>query len=124
MVRIVATLGWSAQVYQDERQRSIIGMSSLDDCINGVMNACFAPMDPNALLCQMHKWQDANVVRHAGGDLAAALVRITAKAMVIPISHDPFFPPHECEADSRLVPCGLFRLIQSPEGDMGQHQLT
>ncbi len=119
MARIVATAGWSAQFYQEERWRSILGMSSLDDFINGVMKAYFEPMDPNALLCQMHKWQRADVSRHADGDLAAALSRITAKTMVLPISHDLFFPPPECEADSVLVPRALFRVIQSPEGHMG-----
>ena len=119
MARIVATAGWSAQFYQDERWRSVIGMSSLNDFINGVMRAYFEPMDPNALLCQMHKWQRADVSRHTGGDLAAALSRITAKTMVMPISHDLFFPPAECEADCALVPDGKFRVIQSPEGHMG-----
>ena len=119
MARIVATAGWSAQFYRDERWRSIIGMSSLDDFINGVMKAYFEPMDPHALLCQMHKWQRADVSRHTGGDLVAALARITAKTMVMPISHDLFFPPQECEADCALVPGATFRVIQSPEGHMG-----
>ena len=119
MARIVATAGWSAQFYQDERWCSIIGMSSLDDFINGVMKAYFEPMDPNALLCQMHKWQRADASRHSGGDLAAALSRISAKTMVMPISHDLFFPTQECEADCALVPGAKFRVIQSPEGHMG-----
>lgn len=119
MARIVATLGWSTQFYQEERWRSVLGMSSLDDFINGVMKAYFEPMDPNVLLCEMHKWQRADVSRHAGGDLAAALARIEARTMVMPISHDGFFPPHECEAECRLVPGALFRVIQSPEGHMG-----
>ncbi|MFX8645067.1 hypothetical protein ABTM18_20225, partial [Acinetobacter baumannii] len=46
MARIMATLGWSTQFYQEERWRSIVGMSSLDDFINGVMKAYFEPMDP------------------------------------------------------------------------------
>jgi homoserine O-acetyltransferase len=119
MARIVATHGWSTQFYQEERWRSVVGMSSLDDFINGVMKAYFEPMDPNVLLCEMHKWQRADVSRHAGGDLARALARIKARTMVMPISHDSFFPPHECEADCRLVPGALFRVIQSPEGHMG-----
>lgn len=119
MARIVATLGWSTQFYQEERWRSVVGMSSLDDFINGVMKAYFEPMDPNVLLCEMHKWQRADVSRHAGGDLARALARVEARTMVMPISHDGFFPPHECESDSRLVPGALFRVIQSPEGHMG-----
>jgi homoserine O-acetyltransferase/O-succinyltransferase len=119
LARIVATAGWSAEFYQAERWRSVIGMSSLDDFINGVMKAYFEPMDPHALLAQMHKWQRADVSRHTGGDLAAALARITARTMVMPISHDMFFPPAECEADCRLIPGAQLRVIQSPEGHMG-----
>ena len=112
MARIVATLGWSTQFYQEERWCSILGMSSLDDFINSLMKAYFEPMDPNVLLCEMHKWQRADVSRDAGGDLAGALGRIKAKTMVMPISHDGFFPPHECEADARLVPGGLLRGLE------------
>lgn len=119
MARIVAVLGWSAEFYQQERWRSVIGMSSLDDFVNGVMKAYFEPMDPNALLSQMHKWQRADVSRHADGDLANALARISAKTMIMPISHDQFFPPHECEADCALVPNARLRVIQCPEGHMG-----
>ncbi len=119
MARIVATAGWSAEFYQQERWRSVIGMSSLDDFINGVMKAYFEPMDPNALLAQMHKWQRADVSRHTGGDLAAALAQVTAKTIIMPISHDQFFPPAECEADCQLVAGAVLRVIQSPEGHMG-----
>lgn len=119
MAKIVAVLGWSTQFYQEERWRTIIGMSSLDDFVNGVMKAYFEPMDPNVLLSQMHKWQRADVSRHAGGDLAKALARISARTMIMPISHDQFFPPGECEADCALVPNALLRVIQSPEGHMG-----
>ena len=115
----VATLGWSPQFYQEERWRTVLGMSSLDDFINGVMKAYFEEMDPAALLAQMHKWQRADVSRHTGGDLAAALARITARTMIMPISHDAFFPLQECEADCRLVPGAQLRVIQSPEGHMG-----
>lgn len=119
MARIVATLGWSAQFYQEERWRSVVGMSSLDDFINGVMKAYFEPMDPNVLLCEMHKWQRADVSRHTAGDLPRALGRVKARTMVMPISHDSFFPAQECEADYRLLPDASFRVIESPEGHMG-----
>jgi homoserine O-acetyltransferase/O-succinyltransferase len=119
MARIVATAGWSTAFYQQERWRSVIGMSSLDDFINGVMKAYFEPMDPNVLLTQMHKWRRADVSRHAGGDLTAALARITAKTMILPISHDMFFPVDECEADCALIPGAVVRVIRSPEGHMG-----
>jgi homoserine O-acetyltransferase/O-succinyltransferase len=119
MAKIVATLGWSPQFYQLERWKTIVGMSSLDDFINGVMKAYFEPMDPNVLLCEMHKWQRADVSRHTSGDLSVALKRIKAKTLVMAISHDQFFPQHECEADCNLIDGAELRVIQSPEGHMG-----
>ncbi len=119
MARIVAVLGWSPQFYQQQRWRSVLGMASLDDFINGVMKAYFEPMDPNVLLAEMHKWQRADVSRHAAGDLAKALGCISARTMIMPISHDQFFPVHECEADCALVRDARIRTIQSPEGHMG-----
>jgi homoserine O-acetyltransferase/O-succinyltransferase len=119
MAKIVATTAWSAEFYQDRRWNTVLGMSSLGDFINGVMKAYFEPMDPNVLLDQMHKWQRADVARHTGGDLVAALARIAAKVFVMPISHDQFFPPPECEADCKLIANAELRVIQSPEGHMG-----
>lgn len=119
MAKIVAALGWSPQFYQEKRWNTVIGMSSLDDFINGVMKAYFEPMDPNVLLCEMYKWQRADVARHTGGDLAAALSRIKAKTFVMPISHDLFFPPHECEEDCLMVPGSELRIIETKEGHMG-----
>ena len=119
MARIVATAGWSTAFYQDRRWNTVLGMTSLDDFINGVMKAYFEPMDPNVLLDQMHKWQRADVSRHTAGDLTAALARITAKTCVMPISHDQFFPPSECAADCALIADAQLGVIQSPEGHMG-----
>lgn len=119
MAKIVATMGWSREFYQEERWRSVLGMSSLDDFINGVMKAYFEPMDPNVLLCEMHKWRRADVGRHAGGDLDVALGRITAKTCVMPIDHDLFFPPNECEDDCRMIAGATLQVIEAKEGHMG-----
>ena len=56
----------------------------------------FTAMDPNDLLTMAWKWQRGDVARHTGGDLAAALGRITAKTFVMPIDEDMFFPPRDC----------------------------
>lgn len=119
MAKIVAAAGWSTEFYQSRRWNTVLGMSSLDDFINGVMKAYFEPMDPNVLLDQMHKWQRADVARHTGGDLAAALARITAKTYVMPISHDQFFPPQECALDCEMIANAELHVIHSEEGHMG-----
>lgn len=119
LAKIVATLGWSREFYQEERWNSVLGMSSLDDFINGVMKAYFEPMDPNVLLCEMHKWRRADVGRHTNGDLSKALSRITAKTCIMPISHDLFFPPDECEADCAHISGAAMKVIETKEGHMG-----
>jgi homoserine O-acetyltransferase/O-succinyltransferase len=93
-------------------------MSSERDFINGVMRAYFGPMDANNLLCKAWKWQRGDVARHTGGDLKAALGRIKAKVFTMPISHDMFFPPRDCEAEQRLIPGGELRVLTSIEGHM------
>lgn len=116
MAMIMSTLGWSREFYQEERWKSVLGMSSLDDFINGFMKAYFEPMDPNALLCEMYKWQRADVGRHEGGDLAKALSRITAKTCLMPIDHDLFFPPNECEDDCKMIAGAKLSVIESKDG--------
>ena len=49
-------------------------------------------------------WQRGDVARHTGGDLAAALSRITAKVFVLPIDLDQLFPPADCEAEGEADP--------------------
>ncbi|MNI67357.1 hypothetical protein D3C73_1229840 [compost metagenome] len=116
MAKIVAHQGWSKEFYQEERFRTVLDMSSLTDFINNVMKAYFEPMDPNVLLCEIWKWQRADVSRNTGDDLAAALKSIKAMTFVLAISHDMFFPPYECEADQKLIPGSQFRIIESKEG--------
>ncbi len=115
--KIWAVMGWSTEFYQRGRPKAL-GFSSLDDFIINFMNAYFAPMDPNALLTMAWKWQHGDVSRHAGGDLRAALQRITAKTFVMPMSSDMFFPPADCEAEWRLIPDAEFRPIDTIDGHM------
>ena len=45
---------------------------------------------------------NGNARMSADGDLANALGRITADC-VMPIDHDLFFPPNECEEDCSMI---------------------
>ena len=56
----------------------------------------FTAMDPERPAHSSWKWQRGDVARHTGGDLAAALGRITAKTFVMPIDEDMFFPVRDC----------------------------
>ena len=93
-----------------------LGFSSPQDFVVGFLEAYFQPMDAGDLLAQAWKWQHGDVSRHTGGDLAAALGRITAKTVVMPISSDQFFPPADCAAEQALIPGSELRVIQDLHG--------
>ncbi len=113
-----AVMGWSTEFFRQERHRAL-GFSSLDDFIVNFMGAYFSVMDPNDLLCMAWKWQRGDVSRNTGGDLGAALGRISAKTFVMPISEDMFFPVRDCAAEQKLVPNSELRVVESVAGHLG-----
>jgi homoserine O-acetyltransferase/O-succinyltransferase len=93
-----------------------LGFASVEEFTLGFMRGHFQPMDPNNLLCQAAKWRAADVSLRTGGDLAAALRRITARFYVFAFSGDLFFPPEDHEADVALIADAKLRVIDSPIG--------
>jgi homoserine O-acetyltransferase/O-succinyltransferase len=65
------------------------------------------------------KWQRGDVARHTGGDLDAALGRITAKTFVIPIDEDMFVPMRDCKAEQEHVKGSELRVIEDLLGHLG-----
>ncbi len=116
--RIWSVMGYSTEFWKQEHWKTL-GFSSADDFQVGFMQAYFGIMDPNDLLCMAWKWQRGDVSRHTGGDLAAALKRITAKTFVMPISEDMFFPVRDCTYEQKLVPNSELRVIDSISGHLG-----
>jgi len=110
-------MGWSTEFFRTGRHRAL-GFDSMQAFVDNFMTGYFAPMDPNDLLAMAWKWQRGDVSRQTGGDLAAALGRIKAKTFVMPISHDMFFPPADCQADQKLIPGSEFRPIASIDGHL------
>jgi homoserine acetyltransferase len=100
------------EFYKAEAWRGL-GFESLDGFVQGFWGAYFAPMDPNNLIWMGWKWRHGDVSLHTGGDLAAALGRITAKTMVVAFSRDMFFPPEDLEAEQRLIPGSTYRVVDS-----------
>jgi len=116
--RLWTVMGWSTDFFRADRHKAL-GFDSMQAFVDVFMTGYFAPMDPNNLLAMAWKWQRGDVSRHAGGDLAAALGRIKAKTYVMPISHDMFFPPGDCEVEQRLIPGSEFRPLTSIAGHLG-----
>jgi homoserine O-acetyltransferase/O-succinyltransferase len=112
-----AVMGWSTEFFKQGRPRAL-GFSSIDDFIVNFMNAYFTAMDPNDLICMAWKWQRGDVSRLTGGNLKEALGRIKAKTFVMPVSHDMFFPPRDCEAEQKMIPRSEFRPLNSIDGHL------
>lgn len=115
--KLWTVMGWSPEFFQANRHKAL-GFSSMDDFVLNFMGAYFSVMDPNDLLCMAWKWQRGDVSRHTGGDLRAALGRITAKTFVMPMSSDMFFPPADCQAEWRLIRNAEFRPIETLDGHL------
>jgi homoserine O-acetyltransferase/O-succinyltransferase len=115
--KLWTVMGWSTEFFRAGRHRNL-GFESMQAFVDNFMTGYFAPMDPNDLLCTAWKWQHGDVARHTGGDLAAALGRIKAKTYVMPISHDMFFPPADCQAEQQLIANSEFKPLASIDGHL------
>ena len=113
--RAFAVTGLCQAFYKNEIWRTI-GFSSVDDFLVGFMDGYFLPMDPNNLIAMASKWQGGDTGRLAGGDLAAALGRVTAKTTVVALSTDIFFPPDDVEDDQKLIAGSRFAVIDTECG--------
>ena len=113
----------SNRFWTEEHWR-VLGFSSAEDFRIGFLEAYFGPMDAGDLVAQAWKWQHGDVSRHTGGDLAAALGRITAKTFVMPISTDQFFPVEDCAAEQQLIKGSELRVIEDVHGHASLFGLT
>ncbi|MDQ3858618.1 MAG: alpha/beta fold hydrolase [Actinomycetota bacterium] len=113
--RFWAATGLSAELFRSEAWRDA-GYDSVADLVRRLFEDDYAARDPDDLLCQLRKWRRADVSRHTGGDLAGALGRIAARAIVVPFSHDAWFPVADCAAEQRLIPGSELHVVESPWG--------
>jgi homoserine O-acetyltransferase len=116
--RIWAVMGFSTELYKQETWRGL-GFSSVEDFLQNLLDATFIPMDPNVLLSMAWKWQRGDVSRHTGGDLAAALGRIKAKTLVMPVSTDMFFVVADMAEEQKLIPGSSFKVLETLWGHVG-----
>ncbi len=112
-----AVMGFSPGFLKHEVYKAA-GLNNKEEFV-GFLEGYFTPLDVNSLLVQAAKWRFGNVAAHAGGDLAAALSRITAKTFVLPIDHDMFFPVADCAAEQELIKGSELRVIEDIVGHFG-----
>ena len=115
---IWGVMGFSTEFWKQEVWRAL-EFETKEAFLEGFLEPYFTAMDPNDLLTLAWKWQRGDVARHTGGDLAAALKRITAKTFVMPIDEDMFFPIRDCRAEQELVPGSELRVVEDVLGHLG-----
>ncbi|MFI8775317.1 alpha/beta fold hydrolase [Gordonia sp. NPDC062954] len=115
---IWAVVGFSTEFWKQEVYRAL-EFDSKEAFLAGFLEPYFTAMDPNALLTQSWAWQRGDVARHTGGDLAAALGRITAKTFVIPINEDQLFPVRDCSPEQELIKNSELRVVDDVLGHLG-----
>ncbi|HEY5788391.1 MAG TPA: hypothetical protein VIT65_26835 [Microlunatus sp.] len=121
-----AVMGLTTDFWKTEFWRGIVpveglGWTTFAEFQQNFVPLLFGLMDPNALLSMGWKWQRGDVARNTGGDVAAALGRITATTYVMPIEQDMFFPPRdrEPEPEQQLTPNSELRMLHSIAGHFG-----
>ncbi|MGB1884227.1 MAG: alpha/beta fold hydrolase [Gammaproteobacteria bacterium] len=107
-----SVMGLCQAFYKQEVWRTL-GFESLDEFIEGFWEAYFAPMDPNNLIWMGWKWRHGDVSLMTGGNLGAALKKITAKTIVVAFGNDMFFPPADVAAEAAMIDGAEYRLIDS-----------
>ena len=115
---IWAVVGFSTEFWKQEAWRAL-DFDSKEAFMEGFLEPYFTVMDPGDLLCMAWKWQRGDVSRHTGGDLAAALSRVTAKTFVMPIDEDMFFPVRDCQPEQELIAGSELRVVNDVLGHLG-----
>jgi homoserine O-acetyltransferase len=115
---IWAVMGFSTEFWKQEVWRAL-EFESKEAFLAGFLEPYFTAMDPNDLLAMAWKWQRGDVARHTGGDLAAALGRITAKTFVIPIDEDMFFPIRDHAPEQAMIRGSELRVVEDVLGHLG-----
>jgi homoserine O-acetyltransferase len=110
--RFWAATGLSAELFREEAWREA-GYESVDELVRRLFVEDLAPLNSSDLLAQLGKWRRADVGRHTGGDLPAALRRISARVAIAAFSHDGWFPAADCKAEQELIADSSFRVIDS-----------
>ncbi|MGH3470944.1 MAG: alpha/beta fold hydrolase, partial [Nocardioidaceae bacterium] len=110
-------VGFSTEFWKQEGWRAL-DFDSREAFLAGFVEPYFTAMDPNDLMTQSWKWQRGDVSRHTGGDLEAALGRITAKTFVMPIDEDLLFPVRDCSPEQEMIKGSELRVIEDVLGHL------
>jgi homoserine O-acetyltransferase len=98
------------------------GHHSLDDWLARTWDVPYAARHAGDCAAMWRTWIAHDVAD--GGNLAAALGRITARTLVATASTDLYFTPADCAADAALVPGARYETIETDWGHMAGSGLS
>ena len=119
--RVYAGWMFSQAFYRAEIDRLQMGAPDLQTFL-AFLEGHFLARDANDLLAMLDSWQTADI--SAGGDLAAALAAIPARALVMPSETDLYFPVADNAAEVAAMPSAELRPIPSIWGHMAASGLN
>lgn len=113
--RVYAGWGFSQTFYREKVYETALDYGSLEDFLVGFWEGYFLKKDANDLLCQLWTWQHGDISANEiyNFNFEDALKAIKARAIVMPGSHDLYFPPEDNEAEVKLMPNAKFQSIPS-----------
>jgi homoserine O-acetyltransferase len=112
-----AWAGWAlSQAWYRRHGWQELGYSTLEDFLIRYWEGMYVNRDANNLLAMISTWQACDVSASFGGDIAAALGAITARAVIMPGQTDLYFPPEDSAAEVALLVDAELAVIPSDWG--------
>ncbi len=111
--RVYAGWAFSQDFFREQEYRKL-GLASVEDALR-MMEGLFRRRDANDLLAMLWTWQHADLSANPvhGGDFAAALGAIVARAIVMPSETDLYFRVRDNEIEVGHMPNAQLRVIPS-----------
>jgi homoserine O-acetyltransferase len=115
--RVYAGWAFSQTFYRDSMYKKI-GYESLEDLLVDWENDHAQNWDANNLLCKLKTWQtsDISIGPLYNGNIEMALKAIKAKTILMPCTHDLYFPPEDNAIEANYIGNADFRPFDSSWG--------
>jgi homoserine O-acetyltransferase/O-succinyltransferase len=114
-----AWAGWAlSQAWYRRKGWEQLGYATLEDFLVRYWEATYLGRDAGNLVAMIRTWQACDVADNDiyGGDFAAAMKSIRARAVIMPGLTDLYFPPEDSEAEVALLRDGTLEVIPSDWG--------
>ncbi|KAJ7935113.1 Alpha/Beta hydrolase protein [Mycena leptocephala] len=119
--RVYATWALS-QAWFRQRCWETLGFRTLEEYLQAKWEGAQGAWDAHDLLCLIKIWQNGDISmfgpKEEKGDLAKALGRIKAQALIMPSRSDFYFPPEDSEEEVKHLKNGDLKVIESIWGHL------